>query len=365
MRRGWWFLVRNVELSMKSSSKPCSSMVPHRSSEDGYILITLILFVALLAISMAILAPVISQQIKRDREEELIHRGVQYSRAIKHYVKKFGRYPTRIEDLENTNNLRYLRRRYKDPVTHTDFKILRMGDVQMSFGSGIAGAVPVNGLAPANGAVPGVNSPGGPGGGLNSPGGFGSGGFAGGGGMNSPGGPGAAVGAPTASPSGAGGGTPGNAGGAGAGQESDEGDSATPGAGANPSAQNPNAAAGPAVPGQQNAFGTVQTNGQVFGGGPMVGVVSTSKDKTIRVFSKKEHYNEWQFIYNPATDTGGLLATPNVPSLQGASGPQAFPGKPAGNGAPGQAQPPGAQPPPTGQPQQGMQPPAMPPEDEN
>jgi len=68
--------------------------------ERGYILITLILFVALIAVAAMVMAPVIAFQVKRDREEELIHRGVQYSRAMKHFVKKFGRYPTRIEELE-------------------------------------------------------------------------------------------------------------------------------------------------------------------------------------------------------------------------------------------------------------------------
>ena len=120
------------------SRRPASPAFP---AERGYILITLILFVALIAISLAALAPEISRQVKRDREEEMIHRGVQYSRAIKHYVKKFGRYPTRIEELENTNNLRFLRKRYKDPITGKDFKILHMGDVQMGLAGGI-GAMP-------------------------------------------------------------------------------------------------------------------------------------------------------------------------------------------------------------------------------
>ena len=43
----------------------------------------------------------------------------------------------------------------------------------------------------------------------------------------------------------------------------------------------------------------------------MVGVVSLSKKITIREFDKKNHYNEWQFVYDPSTDRGGLLNTPN------------------------------------------------------
>jgi hypothetical protein len=66
-----------------------------------------------------------------------------------------------------------------------------------------------------------------------------------------------------------------------------------------------------------------------------VGVASANKTKTIRVFNKKDHYNQWQFIYDPTTDRGGLLMTPNQPPLQGAQqlNPQLQNGA---NGAPGQ-----------------------------
>ena len=344
-------------------------------SERGYILITLILFVTLLVVAALVTAPFITQQIKRDREEELIHRGVQYSRAIKHYVKKFGRYPTRLEDLENTNNIRFLRRRYKDPITGKDFKLLHMGDIQMSFGPGIAGAVPVSGM---NGANPGA--PGGiAGGGLSSPGGLNSpGGFSSPGGLNSPGGfnsPGSGFNSPGSfnAPGGAAGGPggPGSLAGAPGTFPSGQGGAAGQNSPATSGDTNGNQPAGAAeTQGTQNqpgsASGGSTTGPQIFGGGPVVGVASTSKDKTIRVFNKKEHYNEWQFIYDPTTDTGGLLMTPNMPGLQGTSGQQrtVAPGAPgAMGGVGGQPQQPGMQPAPGNQPQ-GMQPPQMPPENE-
>jgi len=68
----------------------------------------------------------------------------------------------------------------------------------------------------------------------------------------------------------------------------------------------------------QGATGQGPGNTQVFGGGAIIGVASVSKDKTIREFNKKDHYNQWQFIYDPTTDRGGLLMTPNQPPLQGA-----------------------------------------------
>jgi hypothetical protein len=85
---------------------------------------------------------------------------------------------------------------------------------------------------------------------------------------------------------------------------------------------------------------TVGANGapQVFGGGAIV--ASASKAKSIREFNKKDHYNQWQFIYDPTTDRGGLLMTPNQPPLQGSmqnmqqNGPQNQ--QPAQPGLPGQ-----------------------------
>jgi len=65
--------------------------------------------------------------------------------AIRRYVKKTGRYPSRLEELENTNNIRFLRKRYKDPLTNKDFKVLHVGEVQLTGAAGIAGAAALGG----------------------------------------------------------------------------------------------------------------------------------------------------------------------------------------------------------------------------
>src|SRR6266581_7320812 len=128
----------------------CRFLSRARRSEQGYILLMLMLFVALLALAAGALAPTITFQVRRDREEEMIHRGVQYSRAIRRYVKKTGRYPARLEELENTNNIRFLRKRYKDPITTKDFKLLHVGEVQLTGMAGMAGA------ALGGGSIPGA-----------------------------------------------------------------------------------------------------------------------------------------------------------------------------------------------------------------
>ena len=56
-------------------------------------LITLMLAIALITIALLAVLPDLKQQIKRDREDELRHRGTSYMRAIQHFYKKFGRYP--------------------------------------------------------------------------------------------------------------------------------------------------------------------------------------------------------------------------------------------------------------------------------
>jgi hypothetical protein len=70
-----------------------------------------------------------------------------------------------------------------------------------------------------------------------------------------------------------------------------------------------------------------------------------STDKTIREFNDKKHYNEWQFVYDPSMDRGGLLTAPGQPKGFGQQGgvPGAPPGQNAGQGQ-GQPTPPPAPP---------------------
>lgn len=288
---------------------------PSSKSQRGYILLTLMLFVSLLVIGALAVLPEMAFEAKRDREEEMIHRGVQYSRAIQHYYKKFGTYPANLDALENTQNLRFLRKRYKDPVTGKDFKILRMTDVQMGFGAGIAGAQAVGGglNAPFGANTLGATAAGPNSLGSNSA--FGK-------------GPGPSAGvAGNSFNANVNGATPGVVN---TNQASDQGDAATaatdPNAG--PGAPSNKAGAPNSGEGQSDSsdsknepkspFVTAsgQSAGGTIGGTPIVGVASISKAQSIRVFNKKSKYNEWQFVYDPSSDRGGLLNAPVQPGLQ-------------------------------------------------
>src|SRR5271166_172666 len=111
-----------------------------RQREGGYMLLAVLLIMALMIIAATLEAPRMVQQMKRDREEEMIHRGTEYARAIKKFYKKFGRYPANLEQLDNTNQIRFLRKRYKDPLTKDGkWKLLTYGDIQTLLNSNAPG----------------------------------------------------------------------------------------------------------------------------------------------------------------------------------------------------------------------------------
>jgi len=112
----------------------------------------LLFMMALLLLAATATAPAIKQQLQRDRETEMIHRGAQYARAIKRYFKKFGRYPASLDQLENTNGLRFLRKRYKDPMSPDGkWNLLHPGDVKLGAASNIG--TPVSAMASPAGAL--------------------------------------------------------------------------------------------------------------------------------------------------------------------------------------------------------------------
>ena len=261
-----------------------------RQGEQGYVLLLLLLTVAMMVIAFAVIVPTVTFEITRDREEEMVHRGVQYSRAIRAYYKKFGRYPAKIEDLENTNQLRFLRKRYKDPLTGKDFKLLHYGEAKLSMNGiaagTIAGATPVSNMSTSGGLGQTSTFGGNSGFGSNSNSLFGSNSQATGNlttGTN----PNQAQTSPT--------------------------DSSTNTTGPNPTGSDNGTS--------NSGNGTSASNTQ-FGGAPIVGVASTSKDATIREYDHKKKYNEWQFVYDPTTDQGRLITTPYQPSIQMAGGLQ-------------------------------------------
>jgi type II secretory pathway pseudopilin PulG len=200
-----------------------------RCRQHGYMILLVTLMMALVLIALSAELPRIATQLRRDREQELIHRGAQYARAVKRYYRKFGSYPVRVEQLEDTNHLRFLRKRYKDPMTGKDFRMLHFGEVTLSP------------KGPGMGTGPGV--------------------FPGASGTRGPDG------------------------------------QSMPGNNQQPT-------------NQPMSLSQMGAKGPTFGGGPIIGVASTSEKQSLHVFNEKDHYNDWEFIYDPTTDRGALIQGP-------------------------------------------------------
>lgn len=99
-----------------------------RAGQQGFALLTVLFLGASILIGLALSLPRAAMQAQRIREERLVYRGEQYQRAIELYFRVHKKYPSEIDDLEETNGVRFLRQRYKDPMNEDEeWRLIRMG----------------------------------------------------------------------------------------------------------------------------------------------------------------------------------------------------------------------------------------------
>lgn len=100
--------------------KTCAVSNRRRDSQNGYALLMIFLMAAIIALMLYQQLPRVAFESERDKEQLLIDRGEQYTRAIQlYYLANNRQYPTSIDDLEKREK-RFLRRRYVDPFTGKD-----------------------------------------------------------------------------------------------------------------------------------------------------------------------------------------------------------------------------------------------------
>jgi type II secretory pathway pseudopilin PulG len=207
--------------------------------QSGYAMAALLVAMSIMAVMLTVAMPVWKQMAQREKEEELVFRGTQYARAIGLFQRKYANaYPPNLDVLVQD---RFLRKKYKDPITDDDFAPLAAGQ-----------AVPTAG--------PGATTPGG------------------------------RAGAPV-----------------GRGQSS------------TPAATSP-FAGGSTQPGGRG-LSPIGTPGAGATAGIM-GVTSKSKDKSIRLYGGRNHYNEWQFVYLAQVQAPGGVPGAAVPGQRGQPGQQ-------------------------------------------
>jgi len=228
---------------------------PRRNRQKGYMLLAVMLLATMMLLALTIVLPRVTQQIKRDKEDELVHRGKEYAMAIKRYYHSRvsnGTYPTSLDQLEGTNNLRFLRKRFKDPMTlDGEWRLIHFGEAEIKF------------TAPTGGVTPGGTGP---------------------------------IGSLQTSPLGS---SP----------------SSTPTT--SPGAPGPGGAAGnpPSTGGQLGALAT--TTSPVQGGGRIIGVASKSKETSIKEFNGSNQYDEWLFVFDPRLECQQVAGTATPSPCQG------------------------------------------------
>jgi len=111
----------------------------------------LLVAMSIMAVMMTVAMPVWKHQVQREREEELVFRGTQYVHAIALFQRKFANaYPPNVDVLVDQ---RFLRKKYKDPITNDDFVLLPAGT-----GTTAPGQTAPD---PGRGGAPGGGGPGG------------------------------------------------------------------------------------------------------------------------------------------------------------------------------------------------------------
>jgi hypothetical protein len=310
-------------------------------SEAGYVLLAVIFLTVLLLISLAVAAPKIAVEIQRDRDMETIHRGEQYKRAIQLYYRTFGAYPVSFDQLKETNNIRFLRKEYADPLTgKVDWKpvyygqahvrplgffgqplsgIGGVGAASMVMGGASAGMYAIsstttttdeNGLPVAGNSSSGGGAGSGPGMSSGSDSGFGSSGSSSGFGSSS-----------------------------GTGFSSGQSGFGSSGTGLSGLQSSGSTQSGSSGFGSSNSTSASGLSGSTFGGGgPIVGVTLSVNKPSLVDYKLQTRYNKWEFNYDPMEDQMNAATSlfGGGPTTTGQSGTTSgLPGTSTGTGTSG------------------------------
>jgi len=262
-----------------------------KRGERGYALLIVIFLTTLLVLSTMAIAPNVLTEGRREKEKEMIWRGKQYTRGIKLYYRKMGRFPTSLEDLTKpkVGSLRFMRQAYKDPVNREDgsWRLIYVGPAGQLIGS----------LKPRpNLQLPQAGGTGKVGNALSGPGAQTPAGATGqGGGTSQP----LANGQP--------------------------GQSGTQPAGST-SGANPPATTGNPVSADQGDAPIPTGDTPTIMGGNIIGVGSKINKSSVIVYDKAKNYRLFEFIWDPSKDTFGV-GQPGMQTGTGLGQPLGQPGQ--------------------------------------
>jgi hypothetical protein len=146
------------------------SQTASKARENGYALLLVVFLATLMLLATVAVAPNILTEGKREQEKEMIWRGKQYVRGVRLHFRKYGRFPTSLDDLmkPKIGSLRFMRQPYKDPMNkeNGEWRLIYVGpngqligslkphtiNLQISQGGGPG--IPASQLASASSSTP-------------------------------------------------------------------------------------------------------------------------------------------------------------------------------------------------------------------
>ena len=104
------------------SSRKRSFPMRSRRPDSGFAMLLVFLMASIVAIMLYMEVPRIAFETQRQKEQMLVERGQQYKRAIQLFLRANNnqRWPASMDELESFNGKRFLRHRFKDPMTGKD-----------------------------------------------------------------------------------------------------------------------------------------------------------------------------------------------------------------------------------------------------
>ncbi len=87
-----------------------------KTGEEGYNLVVLLVLVTVMNVALALALPSWTHHAKREKEQELIFRGLQYAEAVRVFQARHGRFPNTLEELVEVEP-RSIRQLFEDPMS--------------------------------------------------------------------------------------------------------------------------------------------------------------------------------------------------------------------------------------------------------
>jgi type II secretory pathway pseudopilin PulG len=114
-------------------------------------MVALLAAMSIMAVMLGLALPLWQTAIRREREAELVFRGEQYVQAIRLFQRRYaGTFPPDVDVLVKQ---RFLRRRYQDPITGSDFQPVYAGSGTATGDARAGGALPPTSFSGRGGII--------------------------------------------------------------------------------------------------------------------------------------------------------------------------------------------------------------------